>query len=67
MCELALPQAEPCPILLDDTLDAFDDDRAGLALQCLLEMAKKRQILLFSCHRREKDLLRGKPAVILEG
>ena len=28
MCDLALPGADPCPLLLDDTLDAFDDHRA---------------------------------------
>ena len=65
MCELALPQAEPCPILLDDALDAFDDQRAGLALTCLLETAKTRQVLLFTCHSREKTLLAGKNVTIL--
>lgn len=67
MCELALPQAEPCPILLDDVLDAFDDGRAELALRCLLETAENRQILLFSCHSREKELLRGTEATVIEG
>lgn len=67
MCELALPQAEPCPILLDDALDAFDDERAALALECLLETAKERQILLFTCHSREKELLEDKNVTFLEG
>ena len=67
MCELALPPEEPCPILLDDALDAFDDRRAGLALECLLELSQKRQVLLFSCHSREKDLLRGTGATVIEG
>ena len=60
MCDLALPQDEPCPILLDDALDAFDDERAKLALDCLLEIAKTRQVLLFSCHGREAERLRGR-------
>lgn len=64
MCELALPQAEPCPLVLDDVLDAFDDQRAGLALNCLLDVARTRQVLLFSCHSREKELLRGTDAEI---
>lgn len=66
MCDLALPQEEPCPILLDDALDAFDDDRANLALDCLLSAAKTRQILLFSCHGREAARLGvlGEAAVI---
>lgn len=64
MCELALPQAEPCPLMLDDVLDTFDDARAKLALDCLLDTAKTRQVLLFSCHSREKELLRGTDAEI---
>lgn len=64
MCSLALPQAEPCPLVLDDVLDAFDDERAGLALNCLLDVAQTRQVLLFSCHSREKELLRGTDAEI---
>lgn len=66
MCELALPREEPCPILLDDVLDAFDDHRAKLALRCLLETAEKRQVLLFSCHSREKELLQGTEATVIE-
>lgn len=65
MCDLVLPKEEPCPILLDDALDPFDDERAGLALQCLLDLAKGRQILLFSCHSREGKLLQGTEATLL--
>lgn len=64
MCQLALPQAEPCPIVLDDVLDTFDDQRSRLALNCLLDIARTRQVLLFSCHGREKELLRGTDAEI---
>lgn len=62
MCDLALPQAEPCPLVLDDVLDTFDDRRADLALRCLLDVAQTRQVLLFSCHGREKALLQGTDA-----
>lgn len=65
MCDLALPREEPCPILLDDALDTFDDDRARLALHCLLELARTRQVLLFSCHSREREMLRGTDAGIV--
>lgn len=66
MCDLALPQADPCPILLDDALDAFDDQRAKRALECLLEVARRRQVLLFTCHGREKEMLAGKDITFLE-
>ena len=66
MCELALPQSEPCPILLDDVLDPFDDERARLALDCLLEVAQTRQVLLFTCHSREKAMLERSTYTALE-
>ena len=65
MCDLALPQAEPCPILLDDVLDAFDDDRAKLALDCFLETAQRRQVLLFTCHSREEKMLKDAPVTVV--
>lgn len=56
VCELALPGEDPCPLVLDDALASFDDDRAGLALELLRELSGKRQILLFTCHSREREL-----------
>ena len=55
MCELLLPDGK-CPIILDDALTNFDDARALLALETLAETAKTRQILLFTCHSRERAL-----------
>ncbi len=54
MSELLLPNV---PLVLDDALAAMDDHRAALALETLEEMAKTRQILLFTCHTREQRLL----------
>lgn len=51
VCDLCLPEA---PLVLDEALAAFDDDRAKRALELLQELAQQRQILLFSCHSREK-------------
>ena len=65
MCELVLPGDEPCPILLDDVLAAFDDHRARLALDCLLELAGERQVLLFTCHSREAEMLRDKNVTLV--
>ena len=53
VCDLCLPEA---PLVLDEALAAFDDDRAKRAVELLQELAQQRQILLFSCHQRE-DLL----------
>ena len=51
--------------MLDDDLTNFDDGRMALALQYLLELSKKRQILLFTCHSREGTWLAGKSGVNL--
>lgn len=40
------------PLLLDDALVQFDDLRAQKALLCLMELAKTRQVLFFTCHGR---------------
>lgn len=59
MCELMLSGKEPCPIILDDALVSFDDERMASALELLLELSEKRQIILFSCHSREADYFKG--------
>ncbi|HCO63036.1 MAG TPA: hypothetical protein DIT49_06630 [Clostridiales bacterium] len=51
LCQLTLPGA---PVVLDEALAAFDDTRAALALECLRRLGQERQVLLFSCHRREE-------------
>lgn len=63
IAELLLSGQDPCPLILDDALSSFDDDRAKLALQYLSTLAAKRQVLLFTCHKRDAELLRGMPNV----
>lgn len=53
MCELALESSEPCPVVLDDTLVNFDDMRARRALELFHEIAQHRQVILFTCHKRD--------------
>lgn len=55
VCRLCLPERPP--ILLDDALVSFDDERLKFALELLKELAKEQQILLFTCQSREKDML----------
>lgn len=59
VCELALPEDDPAPLVLDDALASFDGKRMALALDLLHELGETRQILLFSCHRREHEYLTG--------
>ncbi len=50
-----LMQEEPLPILLDDAFVNFDDARLMQALRLLVR--KKRQVLIFTCQKREENLL----------
>jgi DNA repair exonuclease SbcCD ATPase subunit len=57
ICQLVLPQEEPCPIILDDALASFDDERMARAMELLREISSTRQVILFSCHTREKEYI----------
>ncbi len=59
VCGLILPKENPCPLILDDALTNFDDERAYLALDYLKELSQTRQILLFTCHKRETGYFAG--------
>ena len=59
VCELVLPQEEPCPIVLDDALTNFDDERMKLALDFLKSTGRTRQVILFTCHAREAQYYDG--------
>ncbi len=58
ICDMVLPKDRAIPILLDDALVNFDDGRMAAALDYLLEVSQRRQVLLFTCQRREADYLR---------
>lgn len=55
ICDLVLPAENAAPLVLDDALANFDDARCEAALRWLKEEARRRQILLFSCHSREAE------------
>ena len=65
---LIAPAAEQlppdAPLILDDALVNFDDGRAALAMKVLRVEAEGRQILLFSCHRRESEVCSATCATI---
>lgn len=48
ICELVLPP-EDCPIILDDALVNIDADRRARVMDYLAELAKHRQVIVFSC------------------
>ena len=63
VCQLCLSQEETAPLVLDDALVAFDDTRMELALDCLAQMGRERQVLLFTCQSREGRTAAGKTGV----
>lgn len=59
ICELVLPAAKQVPLILDDALANFDDQRCAAALDWLLQASRERQILLFTCQNREAVYLQN--------
>ena len=57
ICDMVLPRDKAVPLVMDDALVTFDDDRLHAALDYLLKESADRQILLFTCQRREADYL----------
>ena len=48
---------ENIPIILDETFAFFDDDRLKNILEFLSKEYKNRQVIIFTCSRRELDIL----------
>jgi len=48
---------EPIPVILDDILVNFDDDRALSTLRCLAEFSNKTQVILFTHHQHLQKLV----------
>ena len=55
VAEELMPKA---PLILDDALVRFDDMRLKAALEILQEEAGQKQVILFTCQSREKELLK---------
>lgn len=52
VAEALTPEA---PLILDDALVRFDDDRLKIALEVLEQEAAQKQVLLFTCQSREES------------
>ena len=52
VAEELTPQA---PLILDDALVRFDDERMAAALDILRSMAQSKQVICFTCQRREAN------------
>ena len=54
--ERYIDQHEPMPLVVDDILIHFDDDRSQATLRVLAELSQKTQVLFFTHHRRLREL-----------
>ncbi len=63
VCDMVLSGDDPAPLILDDALANFDDKRMAAALDYLASEAQHRQILLFTCQKRESEYLAQRPGV----
>lgn len=53
--ELMTDDSDSLPVLLDDSLAQFDDNRQKIALEYLKEYSKENQIIMFTCHKNISD------------
>ena len=58
-----LPADKAAPLVLDDALTSFDDARMAAALELLVQTAQTRQVLLFTCQKRESVYLQNRENV----
>jgi uncharacterized protein YhaN len=48
---------EALPLVLDDILVNFDEERAARCLECLAQISQHRQVLMFTCHDYMRDMV----------
>lgn len=51
--------SEPLPLILDDLLVRFDENRRRGAAEAVMEAALKNQVMLFTCQRKTLDIFRA--------
>ncbi len=66
--EDSLERSEPMPLIADDVLVHFDDDRSEATLEVLADLGTRTQVLLFTHHSKVRDqaLGLGQRARVLE-
>lgn len=55
---LELLDKDNMPILLDEAFTQYDDIRLQQVLEYIIKISEKRQIIIFSCQKREIEILR---------
>ena len=63
LIQLIFDEDKKIPILLDDAFIQYDNHRLEKALNYLYEWEKGRQVLLFTCQKREMEIMKNYPGV----
>ena len=58
MADLLTAGGESLPLIMDEVFAQFDDNRTGLALKYLHNVYVNKQVLIFTCKKREVELAR---------
>jgi len=56
MAWLLTEGGESLPLLMDEAFSQFDDNNTGLALKYLHNVCEKKQVIIFTCKKREVEL-----------
>jgi len=56
LIEVYESKSEPMPVIMDDILVNFDDDRGPAAIDGLMEFSQDRQVIVLTCHRNTLDI-----------
>ena len=64
LSELITDENGTLPIMLDDSLAQFDDNRQKIALEYLKKYSNKNQIIMFTCHKYISDTAKNLGATI---
>ena len=65
LAELMTEQTGVLPLLMDDPLAQYDDNRMAQTVEFLSDYAKERQLILFTCHTAVADAARANKVCII--
>ena len=56
LIQVSETKSEPMPVVMDDILVNFDDDRRPAAIEGLAEFSADRQVIVLTCHKNTFDI-----------
>lgn len=59
LIQVSETKSEPMPIIMDDILVNFDDNRGPAAIEGLMEFSSNRQVIVLTCHKNTLDIYKS--------